>query len=206
VKLAQDPFLPKVLASLIAIVLSVAVFTVATAQEGTPLGRYDIGVGDRWAVGHRDLTIVDRTDDADWHQAIEAAIATWNAGHSALRFTLTTAVGPCAQVRDHIEYCQATSAHIASVGSDGDQGLFIPFVTKERTYKSAILLVCSDCGLAQPRRVIIATHEMGHAIGLAHNSDPFSVMFPSGGTTQPDAVDYQILRDREGAIATPKTT
>jgi len=206
VSLVDDPFLPKLLGGLIAVVLSVAVFTVATAQQGTPLGTFDNGVADSWAAGHRNLTIVDRTNDPDWHQAIEAAIATWNAGGSALHFTLVSATGPCAQVMDHIEYCQATSGQIAAVGTDGDQGLFIPFVTKHHTYKSAILLVCSDCGFGQDRRVIIATHEMGHALGLAHNQDPTSVMFPSGGSPQPDSADYQFLRERDGVAGPAQPT
>lgn len=199
VKLEQDLYLPGVLASLITILLALGVFVVVTAKNGTPVGIYDTGIGDHWPVKDRDLTIVDRTEDPAWHAAIVVAVATWTAGGSALRFTLTTENGPCVQQKDHIEYCQATSNGIAKVGSDGDQGLFVPKVERNHQYKSAILLVCSDCDIDQTRMTIIATHEMGHSLGLAHSPDPNSVMYFSGGSTQPDARDYQILREREGS-------
>ena len=61
-----------------------------------------------------------------------------------------------------------------------------------------ILLVCSDCEIDQDRMTVIATHELGHALGLAHSPDPDSVMYYLGGSTQPDARDYQVLRLLEG--------
>jgi Matrixin len=198
VKLEQDVYLPSVLVSLISILLAIGVFAVVTARNGTPIGIYDSGIGDHWAAADRNLTIVDRSGDPAWHHAILAAVATWTAGGSALRLTLTTAAGPCAQQRDHIEYCQATSGAIDKQGSDGDQGLFVPEDERGHRYKSAILLVCSDCDIDATRMTIIATHELGHALGLAHSPDPGSVMYFSGGSTQPDARDYQTLRQLEG--------
>jgi predicted Zn-dependent protease len=206
VKWSNDPYLVRTLSSVIVILLAVAVFTVATAENGLPLGNYDNGIGDSWPANHRDLTIVDRTGSSAWHQAIEDAIATWNAGGSALSFSLVTESGPCAQQHDHIEYCQATANQIAQVGSDGDQGLFIPWVTNHHTYKSAILLLCSNCDLTENRMIIIATHEMGHSLGLPHNPDPSSCMYFAGGSTQPDAVDYDILRVLDGAAPRPRDT
>jgi hypothetical protein len=203
VKLEQDHYLPGVLASLITILLALGVFVVVTAKNGTPVGIYDTGIGDHWPVKDRNLMIVDRTEDPAWHQAIVAAVATWTAGGSALRLTLTSGDGPCAQRRDHIEYCQATTSAISQQGSDGDQGLFVPKVGRSHDYRSSILLVCSDCDIDATRMTIIATHELGHALGLAHSPDPNSVMYFSGGSTQPDARDYQILRQREGVAPAP---
>lgn len=197
-KPAEDLYLPGVLAAVITVLLSLGLFVVVTARNGTPIGIYDNGIGDHWPLPDRDLTIVDRTGDSGWHQAIVAAVATWAAGGSALRFTLVSEPGPCAQQRDRIEYCQATTAELTQQGSDEDQGLFLPKVGRSHQYRSSVLLVCSDCGIDQDRMVVIATHEMGHALGLAHSPDPLSVMYYLGGSPQPDARDFQILRQREG--------
>lgn len=198
--------LPGVLAAIIAIFLSLGIFIVLTARNGTPIGIYDNGIGDHWPAGHRTLTVVDRTGDAGWHQAVVAAVSTWEAGGSALRFVVTTGSGPCKQQRDHIEVCQASTDEIATAGLQGEQGLFQPEVAKGHQYSSSTLLVCSDCDIDQYRMTVIATHELGHSIGLAHSADPDSVMYFLGGSDQPDARDYQILRLLEGTAGqAPKT-
>ena len=174
--------------------LSLAVFVVVTAKNGTPIGIYDNGIGDHWPSSHRALTIVDRTDDAGWHQAVEAAVVTWAAGVSALHFSVTSSPGLCEQRRDEIQVCQATTKEISGQGSVGEQGLFVPQVGRSNDYHSAELLVCSDCDIDQDRMTVIATHELGHALGLSHSPDPLSVMYYLGGSAQPDARDYQTLR------------
>ena len=199
-KPSEDQFLPGVLAAVIAILLSIGIFVVATARNGTPIGIYDNGIGDHWPASERNLTIVDRTDNPGWHDAVVAAVATWADGGSDLHFTVTVADTPatCTQQRDRIEFCLATTAQLAEEGSDQDQGLFLPKVGRTHQFKSSILLVCSDCDIDQERMTVIATHELGHALGLAHNPDKQSVMYYQGGSTQPDAHDYQVLRQLEG--------
>jgi hypothetical protein len=199
---ANERQLPGVLCGVIAVLLSIAVFVVATARGGRPIGIYDDGIGDHWPIGHKSLTIVDRTGDAVWHQALVDAAATWVGGGSAIRLTLTTGTGKCGQHRDTIEVCQATTVQISGQGSLGEQGLFVPQVGRNHDYHSVVLLVCSDCYIDQPRMTVITTHELGHALGLAHSPDPDSVMYYLGGSAQPDARDYQILRSLEG-VAPP---
>jgi hypothetical protein len=201
VKVADDLHLPSVLVAVIAVLMSLAVFVAITSRNGTPIGIYDNGIGDRWPAGHHRLAIVDRTRDDGWHQAVADAVDTWAGGGSSLQLTVKTGGGRCHQSRDHIEVCMATADAIASEGAQGEQGLFLPKVGRSHDYHSAIVLVCSDCGIDQTRMTVIATHEVGHALGLAHSPDPQSVMYYLGGSALPDAHDLQILRLLEGTAA-----
>jgi predicted Zn-dependent protease len=200
---ARDLHLPGVLASVIAVLLSISLFVVLTSHGGTPIGIYDNGIGDHWPSTHRNLTILDRTHDAGWHQALADAVATWTQAGSALHLTLTAAdtadQSDCGQHRDRIEVCQATTADISRQGSAGEQGLFVPRVARNHEYRSAILLVCSNCEIDQDRMTVIATHELGHALGLAHSRNPESVMYYLGGSTHADANDLEMLRRLEGS-------
>jgi predicted Zn-dependent protease len=58
----------------------------------------------------------------------------------------------------------------------------------------AFLEVCADCGLNDVLRRVVATHELGHALGLPHNDRIGSVVYPIGGTDQPDDDDDAELR------------
>lgn len=217
---AHDLHLPGVLASVIAVLLSISLFVVLTSHGGTPIGIYDNGIGDHWPSTHRNVTIVDRTNDAAWHQALADAVTTWTQGGSAMHLTLTAdpaspadlaspagtadvpAATDCGQHRDRIEVCQATTAVISRQGSAGEQGLFVPRVARNHEYRSAIVLVCSNCEIDQDRMTVIATHELGHALGLAHSLDPESVMYYLGGSAHPDTNDLQVLRRLEGTAPT----
>jgi predicted Zn-dependent protease len=153
---------------------------------------------DHWAPGHRNLTVSDRTGDPAWHAAISDGVATWDGAGSALRLTLVTESGPCRQDLDTIEICARTQSKISTDEIPGEQGFVDPQAGHDHAFHSVDIVVCSDCPVDQPRRVIIATHELGHALGLPHNGSEFSIMYPTGGTFGPDAQDLQILRSKDG--------
>lgn len=179
-----------------AVTFALAVFVLLTTRTN-PLNTVTYGVGGYWPAHHRDLSVIDRTGDAQWHQAISDAITTWDRAGSGLRLTLTLGSGACHQANDHIEICESTLDAIADQGLPGEQGLFVPTISGS-SLRAAILLVCSDCDVDQVRRTVIATHEVGHALGLNHSSNYLSVMSPTGGSTEPDAKDEETLRSVYG--------
>jgi predicted Zn-dependent protease len=153
---------------------------------------------DYWAVGHRTLTVSDRTGDAAWHAAISQGIATWAGAGTELRLTLVTHTGPCRQVLDTIEVCARSQRQLTTAEIPGEEGTVEPRANHQHQFHSVVIIVCSDCPVDQPRRVIIATHELGHALGLPHNGSPFSVMYPTGGAFGPDTQDLQLLHSKDG--------
>lgn len=151
---------------------------------------------DSWPIGHRHLIVSDRTGDPAWHAAITQAVATWAQAGTDLRFTLVTQTGPCRQQSGMIEICKEPQKMLALPEIPGREGYVDPRVDSRHHFHSVDIIVCSDCGVDQARQAIIATHEIGHAIGLPHNGSAFSVMYPTGGPFGPDSQDLQILRSK----------
>ena len=181
------------------VVVAVAAGVVLGLKLGVPLAAINDPGADHWAPGHRQLTVSDRTGDAAWHAAISQGVATWVAAGSALRLTLVTQTGPCHQDLDTIEICERVQSQISKAEIPGEQGFVTPQTTHGNQFHSVTIVVCSDCAVDQPRRVVITTHELGHALGLPHNQDEFSVMYPLGGTFGPDPHDLALLRSKDGA-------
>ena len=151
---------------------------------------------DSWAIAHRNLIVSDRTGNPAWHAAIAQGVATWMGVGTDLRLTVVTQTGPCHQTRDTIEICEQSQNKISNPEIPGREGFIDPIVGRNHHFHSVDVVVCADCPVDQSRRVVIATHELGHAIGLPHNGSPFSVMYPTGSTFGPDAQDLQILRSK----------
>lgn len=145
-----------------------------------------------WPSGQRDLVVVDRTDDPAWHQATRHAVEVWTRSGADLRLTWAEGDGECAKEDTRISVCTTSEESLDGVVQF--QGLTDQEADGAGHAQGAFVEVCGDCGLNDVLRRVVASHELGHALGLAHNNRLGSVVYPIGGTDQPDEEDYAELR------------
>jgi hypothetical protein len=144
-----------------------------------------------WPSGQRDLVVVDRTGDPAWHQATRHAVEVWNEAGADLRFTWAEGEGPCVHDGPRISVCPTSEESLDGV--EQFQGLTDQETDDDGHARAAFVEVCDDCGLNEVLRRVVATHEIGHALGLPHNDRLGSVVYPIGGTDQPDQGDMAEL-------------
>ncbi len=178
-----------VVGAVFAVVLA---FTVAPVQ-GAPENAH-------WPGHRRDLVVADHTGDARWQRATRRAVDQWNRGGVGLRLTWAAGAGPCRGDTAAIEVCPAKRLDLARLGVPNVEGLVEPELDRHGHFEKATVLVCADCGLGQARRNVVATHELGHALGLSHTDGGRGLMHPSGGTDHPHRPDFEAVRQRHAHL------
>jgi hypothetical protein len=182
-----------VVAGVCAVVLA---FTVAPVQ-GAPEAAH-------WPSQQRELVVVDRTGDAGWQRATRWAVDMWNRGDVGVRLTWTAGAGPCGGGGAGIEVCAANRADLAQLGVPNLEGLVEPDLDRRGHFERATVLVCADCGLDRARQKVVATHELGHALGLDRAAGAGALMHPAGGTDHPHGPDFEAVRAKPAHVDTEK--
>ncbi len=177
-----------VLAAVAAVVAVVVAYRAAPVQADS--------VDGHWPSQRRDLVVVDKTGDPAWHRATKWAVAQWNRANVGIRLTWQAGSGSCDGEGEPISICPATRQELADLGVPNLQGLVEPKLDRHGHYERMSVAVCADCRLNQARRKVIATHELGHALGLTHAKDAGSLMHPSGGSDHPHRPDVEALRSK----------
>jgi hypothetical protein len=152
-----------------------------------------------WSKAAGPVVVVDYTADPAWHGANQHAVAVWNqaAAGTGLQLMWVAGTGPCAPGRDRIVVCGTTEVALDDGEPLSRQGVANVELGNDLTQAhvgEALLWVCQDCLVDATRRRVVATHELGHALGLAHSPRPASVMFHTGGPDRPDEGDAVELR------------
>lgn len=171
------------------LVLAVALAMVATRL--LPAGATQTTIS-HWPTGQRDLVVVDHTGQPDWESVTRTAVAQWNSAGADLRLTWEAGDGACDEQGARIAFCLVDGDEL--VGFVEYQGVMTPSTSDDGHASRALVEACGDCGLTATSRQLVATHEIGHAIGLPHNDRFFSVMSRNGGAGELDAQDGADLR------------
>lgn len=158
-----------------------------------------------WSTADRALVVVDTTGDAAWNRANQHAVATWNraATGTGLHLTWTAGTGECVPAPGRVVVCGASSASLDDGARLSRQGVTRIELGPDRDQAHvdvATVSVCADCRLSAQRRRVVATHELGHALGLPHIAREGSVMYPTGGPDAPDSIDVEDFRALYGHV------
>ena len=147
-----------------------------------------------WPVGERRLEVVDKTGDSAWHEVTREAVRSWDDAHAGIVLTAQIGGGPCRYDGPRIEVCEVPYTVLAGGSDDPNIEGMTTTTLSHGHIRGAVIEVCADCDLTPARTLVVITHELGHAMGLIHTTDPTSVMYPTGGAERPSPVDDATLR------------
>lgn len=171
------------------VVLAAALAMVPTKL--VPAGATETTVA-HWPTGQRNLVLVDHTGQPAWEAATRTAVEQWSSAGADVRLTWEAGDGSCDEQGARIAFCLVDGDDLE--GFVEYQGVMTPSTTDDGHATGALVEACGDCGLSAILRQLVATHEIGHALGLPHNERFGSVMFPNGGAGELDPQDGPDLR------------
>lgn len=181
---------------------NLVLFVTATAlaldhSVASAFTRYDRAP--HWASDERVLVVADRTGDPAWHEATRHAVDAWNraSAGTGLHLTWTADRGGCQPATPVVAFCQVPFDVLDDGSQLGREGVARVDLGADRAQAhiaGSAVVVCGDCRLGPTRKRVVATHELGHALGMVHSLRPSSVMFHTGGPDAPDGRDVEVLR------------
>lgn len=167
---------------IVAVTLGAAAVLAARAGAGTYA---------RWQPGMRHVRIEDRTGDQRWQWAEALAVSEWRSARADIDIEWTrrpSFAGGCRYDGEVVSLCRSDQVPPTSGGTQF-------YLLHHGDLVGSFIWLTPRQDLTQRSMDILACHEIGHAVGMAHNPSPDSCMYPySGGATVPDGADLASLR------------